>query len=269
MVQPGKAQSIERLSRLLEEIPSLMQRESFSPQFAKWHRDTEVAISHTFMDKPEYLQDFRNVSYSPFAITIGGGDYEFDQAFVQGLDKAASILESMIDEIREYWKDDEFLPTHADIGISEGEISDEVFVVHGRDNGAKETVARFLSKLGLQPVILHEQPNQGRTIIEKFEEYAQVGFAVVLLTPDDICSPHDQPDSSRPRARQNVILELGFFLGKLGRQRTFALKKGDVETPSDYDGVLYIPLDDPGAWRMELVKEFKGAGLDVDANLAL
>ena len=268
VIQPRKDRSIERLSKLLEEIPSLKQRETYSPQFEKWHRDTEVAISRTFLDRPGYLQDFRNVRYRPSVFT-GGGDYEFDQAFVQGLDKAASILESMIDEIREYWKDDEFLLTPPEIVISERETTNEVFVVHGRDDGAKETVARFLSKLGLQPVILHERANQGRTIIEKFEEHAQVGYAVILLTPDDMCSSPDQPGCSRPRARQNVILELGFFLGMLGRQRTFALKKGNVETPSDYDGVLYIPLDDSGAWRLELVREFKGAGLAVDANLAL
>lgn len=103
---------------------------------------------------------------------------------------------------------------------------------------------------------------------EKFEEYSQVGFAVVLLTPEDVGSLANEEDSQlRPRARQNVVLELGFFIGNLGRDRTCALRVGDVETPSDYDGVLYTPMDEQGAWRMDLVGELKAAGFSVDANL--
>ena len=126
------------------------------------------------------------------------------------------MIESMIDEIEEYWEDDDQPISTPSAGADGPKITKEVFVVHGKDDGAKETVARFLTKLGLEPIVLHEQPNQGRTIIEKFEQYAKVGFAVVLLTPDDSCADADQPGISRPRPRQNVILELGFFLGKLG-----------------------------------------------------
>ena len=175
----------------------------------------------------------------------------------------------MIDEIREYWEDDE----RQAAGTVDGDRllagSKEVFIVHGKDDGPKQAVARFLERLELSPIILHEQPNQGQTIIEKFVEYSKVGFAVVLLTPDDVGGPADGSDDQRARARQNVILELGFFLGKLGRERTCALLVDDVEIPSDYDGVLYIPMDGQGAWTMNLVRELKGAGLEVDANLAL
>ena len=145
----------------------------------------------------------------------------------------------------------------------------EVFVIHGRNNEAKETVARFLTRLDLAPVILHEQPNQGRTIIEKFEQHAQVGFAVALLTPDDVGALHDNSDDLKPRARQNVIFELGFFIGRLGRKGVCALTKGTVEIPSDYAGVVYIPLDDSEGWKMKLIKELKNVGFDVDANKAL
>ena len=175
----------------------------------------------------------------------------------------------MIDEIKEYWDDAQQPKATVAAEHKAVATTKEVFVVHGKDDGAKETVARFLSKLELKPIILHEQANQGRTIIEKFEEYAEVGFAVVLLTPDDTCCSGEDPDTPKFRARQNVILELGFFLGKLGRPRTFALLKGNVEIPSDYDGVIYTLLDEENSWRMKLVKELKEAGLDVDANLAL
>lgn len=148
------------------------------------------------------------------------------------------------------------------------ESTRHVFVVHGHDNGLKETVARYLSSLELIPVVLHEQPNQGKTIIEKFEKHANVDFAVVLFTPDDIGYPANNQEQSRSRARQNVVLELGFFLGALGRHRVCVLHSGDIELPSDYSGVLYLPLDAGGAWRFLLAKEMKASGMQIDLNLA-
>ena len=117
-------------------------------------------------------------------------------------------------------------------------------------------------------MILHEQPDGGRTIIEKFEEHAEVGFAVALLTPDDVGALKGDESNLNPRARQNVIFEFGYFIGKLHRERVCALVKGDVEKPSDYDGVLYIPLDDSGGWKTGLIRELKDAGFEVDANKA-
>ena len=139
----------------------------------------------------------------------------------------------------------------------------------GRDESAKQTVARFLEKLKLNPTILHEQPNSGRTLIEKFELHAQSAFAVILLTPDDVGAMKEEKEKLNPRARQNVILELGYFLGLLGRERVCPLIVDGVEIPSDYDGVAYVPLDDSGGWRLELIRELRAAGFDVDANLAL
>ncbi len=140
-----------------------------------------------------------------------------------------------------------------------------VFVVHGHDQ-ARESVARLLERLGLKPIILHEQPDRGRTIIEKFESYAAVGFAVVLLTPDDVGGTADDPEELKPRARQNVIFELGFFVAALGRRRVCALYKGDVELPTDFAGVVYTPMDPADGWQLKLARELKHAGLDVDLN---
>jgi len=144
--------------------------------------------------------------------------------------------------------------------------SRRVFVVHGHDDGLKETVARFLTKLDLEPVILHEQPNRGRTIIEKFEAHADVAFAVVLFTPDDMGYPAGKADEVKPRARQNVVLELGFFMAALGRERVCVLFTGGVDLPSDYAGVLYEEFDSKGAWRLRLAVEIKSAGIEVDLN---
>lgn len=144
--------------------------------------------------------------------------------------------------------------------------SRKVFVVHGHDRAAKESVARCLERLGLEPIILHEQPNIGRTLINKFEDHADVGFAVVLLTPDDVCASSGDPDKEEKRARQNVIFELGYFLGRLGSKKVCPLYKAPVKIPSDYAGVVYLPLDDAGAWKLELGKELKAAGIEVDLN---
>ncbi|MBU1190270.1 MAG: nucleotide-binding protein [Gammaproteobacteria bacterium] len=145
----------------------------------------------------------------------------------------------------------------------------KVFLVHGHDEAAREGTARFLEKLKLEPIILHEQPNAGKTIIEKVEAYSSVAFAVVLLTPDDMGANKGSEGSLKPRARQNVIMELGYFLGKLGRTHVAALLKDDIEKPSDYDGVVYISIDPGGAWRLQLARELKAAGLNVDLNDAV
>lgn len=139
-----------------------------------------------------------------------------------------------------------------------------VFVVHGHDDGAKEAVARFLERIGFDPVILHEQANQGRTIMEKIEAHGGVGFAVILLTPDD--EGNAKGHSPQPRARQNVLLELGYFIGRLGRDRVCALKRGEIEIPSDFVGVVYETFDANGAWKMTLARELKALGFDIDLN---
>ena len=145
----------------------------------------------------------------------------------------------------------------------------KVFVIHGRDEGTKDTVARFLEKLGLEAIVLHEQANAGRTVIEKFEDFDHPGFAVVLFTPDDRGGLQNDRNDFKPRARQNVIFELGYFIGKLDRNRICALAKGELEWPSDYSGVLYVPLDDYDGWKGELVRELRHAGYSIDANDAL
>lgn len=135
----------------------------------------------------------------------------------------------------------------------------QVFVVHGHDDIAKLEMAAFIKNLGLEPIILHLQASSGRTIIEKIEHYSNVGFGVVLYTPCDLGSKVGALTSSY-RARQNVVFEHGYLIGKLGRPRVAAVVKGKVETPNDISGVVYIPLDDGGNWRGELTKEMKAAG---------
>jgi predicted nucleotide-binding protein len=147
------------------------------------------------------------------------------------------------------------------------ERSRKVFIVHGHDGAAKHAVARFVESLDLDAVILHEQANEGRTIIEKVEAYGDdVGFAIVLLTPDDDGCKKGGELRSRPR--QNVIMELGYFIGKLSRKHVCALKTDDdIELPSDILGVVYQTFEpDSHDWKMALGKELKAAGYKIDFN---
>jgi predicted nucleotide-binding protein len=147
------------------------------------------------------------------------------------------------------------------------EKSKKVFVVHGHDSLAKVEVARTLEKLGLEAIILHEQPNEGKTVIEKFERDAlQVTAAIIIMSGDDIGYPKNKVDEQKPRARQNVVLELGYFSGMLGRANVCVLFKDDIEIPSDYLGVVYVPMDTEGGWKFKMAKELKQTGLSVDLN---
>lgn len=147
------------------------------------------------------------------------------------------------------------------------EKKDKVFIVHGRDNEAKQEVARFIEIIGLTPVILHEQASGGKTIIEKIEHYSEeAGFAVVLYTGCDRGrGAHETKVPARQRARQNVVFEHGYLMAKLGRENVCALVKGEIETPNDISGVVYVAHDMAGAWKTEIVKELKVSGYQIKA----
>lgn len=180
-------------------------------------------------------------------------------------DRQVSHLEGIAITLRSRAQTDQLASVTAmvaqQISVAPG---NRVFLVHGHDVAAKESVARFLEKLSLTPVILHEQANEGQTVIEKFESHANVNFAVVLLTPDDVGASGKTPTMLLPRARQNVVLELGYFTGKLGRRKVCALFNPGVEVPSDFHGVLFIELDVPGAWKAKLAQELVSAGMQIN-----
>jgi len=201
-----------------------------------------------------------------YAVSFNATEEYFEERRSENLQTQLKKIEGLIELL------------NTEIQLSEGEpiqnrpteFGHKVFLVHGHDMAALHETARFLEKLNQDVIILHEQPNQGKTIIEKFVEYSEVGFAVVLLTPDDRGGTFSTTlENQVPRARQNVIFELGYFIGKLGRNRVCALYSPGVEIPSDYSGVLFIELDDRGAWRLSLAREMKAAGFKIDMNLAV
>jgi len=166
-------------------------------------------------------------------------------------------------------------------------LSNKVFIVHGRNHEPMKELKRMLKDFGLKPIVLHEQPSGSRTIVEKLEKYADVGYAFVILTPDDVAlvysdedlfmmeqlSPGDEivlkekgfwSTFVKRRARQNVVLEFGFFIGKLNRDRVCCLLKGDVERPSDMHGIVYISFKESiNEVRPKIVKELKAAGYKI------
>lgn len=141
----------------------------------------------------------------------------------------------------------------------------KIFVVHGRDDVAKLEAARFIEKIGLSAIILHEQASGGTTIIEKIENNTDVGFAMVLYTPCDVGGITGDTNQ-KSRARQNVVFEHGYLIAKLGRQNVCALVKGSIEIPTDISGIVYVPMDDHRAWWLAVAKELRNAGYAIDMN---
>lgn len=184
-----------------------------------------------------------------------------------------AAYENMMAQLQGVIDDDEFWESLND-NTSDGKekekmsTSNKVFIVHGHDEAAKQSVARFLEKCGFEAVILNEQADGGRTIIEKIQHYTDVAFAIVLYTPCDIGRAKEEK-RGKSRARQNVVFEHGYLIGRLGRDKVCALVKDGVETPGDFSGVVYKPMDAAGAWKTEILKEMKNVGIAVDASKLL
>jgi predicted nucleotide-binding protein len=263
---------IELIKKQIEKGEELLAKRPLNKDdYLAWENITQACLEKAFgLYSPNINKVLDIGKYGP--IPMGASETVWEQRRVTNLKSKVSMLYSQI-ELLEM----EIGLASQDIKNSTAiillELSKRIFLVHGQNEGIKETTARFLEKLGLEPIILHEQPNKGRTIIEKFTDYSDVGFAVILLTADDtVIGSGPSLNNIRQeesRARQNVILELGYFLGKIGRQRVCVLYQEGVSIPSDYSGVLFIKLDDVGAWRMQLAKEIKAAGIDVDMNKAI
>lgn len=184
--------------------------------------------------------------------------------------KDTHAFEYMVSHLEAIYNDSEYWKEEIDSSMEKSTMvfhNNKIFIVHGHDDAAKQEMARTLEKAGFEAIILHEQADSGKTIIEKIEKNTDVSFAVVLYTECDYGrAKEDDIAKERFRARQNVVFEHGYLIGKLGRDRVCALVKGNVETPGDISGVVYTPMDAAGAWKMQLGKNMKDVGLDIDMN---
>ena len=227
----------------------------------KWS-DYNKELLRRMVDTDDLASDYE---HKPFAWPVAPRSFaerisEYADKFDHYIDRLVSIKDRL-ELIPESSNSSQLMVLRSDDRVTP---PCKVFIVHGHDEEALQSVARFIESLDLKPIILREQPNQGRTVIEKFEDYADVSFAVVLLMPDDVGKGKDESDL-KPRARQNVIFELGFFVAKLGRKNVCALHRGNVEILSDYQGVLWESMDGD-AWHLKLAKEMKAAGIAIDLN---
>jgi len=256
--------------------------EAFKPQSVQMRFSPEVAALETAIDETvtavfghgtiEYnrYHGATRLDHGPVTVALGpwsGGGTSLPDIYrylEEGKQRAVLLLRQAVRGLEEEIGDCAVAAPETSIEVPVRAVTPErkVFVVHGQDD-AREAVARFLERLGFEAIILQEQANQGRTVIEKVEAHGDVGFAVVIMTPDDEgCIRGGTP---QPRARQNVVLE-GYFIGRLGRKHVCALKRGEIEIPSDISGVIYIPFDGGEAWKVALGRELSAAGFDIDWN---
>jgi predicted nucleotide-binding protein len=224
--------------------------------FDLWRNQTEMVFRTTMGVEHPLHQAFKAVDYSPSVWTSGT---DFRPYRVRGVKEGISLLTTAMQEV-------ELTSPTGDTtsAVVHRELGEDVFIVHGHDSVAKLDTARVLEGLlGFAPVILHEKANVGRVLIEKLEgEAGTVGFAVVLLTADDLGRAKAAGDD-QTRARQNVVFELGFFIGLIGRPRVVALYEPGVELPSDLSGLVYLELDPRGGWKKDLARELDAAGFTV------
>jgi predicted nucleotide-binding protein len=250
------------LGRELQRAPIGTAREITQYEVAseKWTVFNNDLLKAVFISE-RIAREYRNVSLSSRAAK---NDWDKLQIRRETIDGQIEKLESIHERLELYDEPTEQPEAAGEVLLSRD--PSKVFVVHGHDEAASQTMARFLQKIELKAIILKEQPDQGFTIIEKFESYAgEVSFAVVLLTPDDV-GGLTSGVTQTTRARQNVIFELGCFAGKLGRGKVCLLRKGEVEMPSDLYGVIYIDMDAAEGWKLKLIRELRTAELDFDAN---
>lgn len=241
----------DKLQKLKAEIDKLTASYvlPFSSEFKSWHGRCIRYFENNFgKDSAEYKQ-FSNIKFESALI-----DDKQDHLWcIEGLKIAKDMFDDILDE-------NEQAPTAIQNKVSENKI----FVVHGRNDALKETVARLLEQQDIEPIILHELSSGNKTLIEKLEHYSKdVRAAIILITPDDDGKLKTE-DTYKSRARQNVIFEAGYFIGYLGRENVSLIVSDDksIELPSDLNGVVYAN----GMWQYILMNELKAMGFDIDLN---
>jgi predicted nucleotide-binding protein len=236
-------------------------------------QETQMIIRALFNSNEDYTQELNWISFYPYSIYGNGPSaHEEVESWKNGKKNLLTLLSTMKRELELLISLEDNVEGELETVTQTNFPSNKVFIVHGHDDAMKLDVARTLEALDLEAIILHEQGDLGLTVMEKFEQNAlDCKMAVVLLSPDDLGFTKDStPNEAKYRARQNVILELGYFVGKLGRSRVLPLVKnastGSLEIPSDFAGVVYTPYDSGGGWKMKLLQYLDAAGYSVDAN---
>lgn len=235
------------------------------PRFKEWEFRVDRFLAKHYGQESEERIRFSKVDFGEYH---GQNDILAGIRCKSGLQEAKAIFKVYLDELEQ----EDFDRAAERIKAVGGEVVkinnwvekkyDKVFIVHGHDNALKQEVARIIEKQGIEAIILSEQANGGKTIIEKIEENSDVGAAICLFTGDDYGRAKDAT-SENLRARQNVVFEAGYFMGKLGRGNVILIASPDIEIPSDLQGVVYTNKD---MWQTDVLRELKAIGYNVDFN---
>lgn len=246
----------EKLEKLIAEGEQLATNKVTRdlPEFTSWKTSVRRLLSKLFGEKSIELHNFNQRLFGPFMSSMWSGH---DDSIECVRDITASVL-----ELKEYLAEIEENNNVESEHLLTKTMSGKIFIIHGHDGEIKEAVARLLANQGIEPIILSEQANQGQTIIEKFERHAEAGAAIALFTKDDIGHAKNTTEG-QPRARQNVVFEAGYFMGKFGRDRVILIAENGVEIPSDLQGVVYTDRDH---WQIDVCKELKAMGYLIDLN---
>lgn len=255
----------EKLKGIIDDIDNLIGHNvrSSAPAFEAWHTKAERFLIKKYGKDSLEHKKFTGIRFSPMVWSM----HDEDENIRNSIEKCADGLRSCKAVFETYLEDmgEESTPTTQLVSKTVSSNTDKIFIVHGHDGELKQAVARIIEKQGIEAIILSEQANKGRTIIEKFEDYSDVGGAICLFTADDYGrAKKDTTDNTR--ARQNVVLETGYFMGKLGRDHVVLLADKGIEMPSDLSGVVYT---DTGSWQFALLKELSSMGYKVDLNKLL
>lgn len=250
----------EKLKSIIDEIDMLISNgvTSDDPDFISWKNKAQRFLIKKYGKTSFEYESFANTKFSLNLWLPETPDIEFINACRSGLLCSKSVFQNYLDELEESETSLASIP-------KSNNTFNKVFIVHGHDGELKQSVARIIEKQGIKAIILSEQANKGRTIIEKFEDNSDVSGAICLFTADDLGkAKKDSVDNSR--ARQNVVLETGYFMGKLGRDHVVILADNGIEMPSDLSGVVYA---NTGSWETDLLKELKTMGYTIDLNKLL
>lgn len=246
---------IEKFEKLTNQIDTMI-ASMISPQseeFIEWKTKTERVLERLYGEQSKEYKDFKNRPFwSLVYTTYSDIEAENRECCCEALKTTRAKFKVYIDELKEEKDLQTFMNTEAKTDYT------KVFVVHGHDGELKEKIARLLEKQNIEPIILSEQPNQGRTVIEKLEAYAApVAAAICLFTADD-----DIADGTK-RARQNVVFETGYFYGNIGRKNTVVIADEDVMNLSDLKGIIYVNREN---WEVDVLKELRAIGYHIDFN---
>ena len=249
----------KKLEQLISQIDPLISRfvDCGDPEFCAWKERSVRFLTKTYGAESHELQNFNSFHFTLRVCSVRTPRSDFNRACVADLMRVKAIFQSYLEEMKESRQEE------SDESVAKPPLCRrKVFIVHGHDGELKQSVARIVEKQDLTAVILNEQPSGGATIIEKIEQNSDVGAAICLFTADDKCINENDGEITT-RARQNVVFEAGYFIGKLGRENVILLADKEIEMPSDLGGVVYTDMEN---WQFSVCVELKKMGFEIDMN---